>query len=165
LALGLCVLCGFQWFREAGLHDEIEDRNQQLRALNEEKNAAELLAKRFESEIDRLEADRVALQERVRTSSREASEAKAELAKLAFESESAFAQLDAFKEALENANASIQAQNEGIQKMNEEFKRLADDRNSAVEKYNELARQFDELGQRYNDTVDKYNTLARRGGR
>lgn len=164
-AVGLCALCAFQWVREARQHEEIAERDQKIRQLHEAKNQAEGLAQRYEGEIERLEEDRGSLLERVQKVSREASQAKADLAKLQFESEAAIAQLDAYREALEKANASIQDQNEGIRTLNEAYKRLSEERNEVVEKYNDLARQYDELGGKYNEAVDRYNTLARRGSR
>lgn len=165
LAICLCGLCAYQWWREYHLREQIEAGNRTIQSLQEDKAGAEQLSERYREEVRRIEIDRGELQEIVRTNAAEVSRLKAELSQLTLDSEQSLTRVDVFKDALEKANQAIQQQNEGVRKMNEEFKRLAEERNVAVEKFNELAREYDALAQQYNEAVERYNTLVQTGRR
>jgi chromosome segregation ATPase len=165
LAVGLCGLSTFQWWREHRLDLRLRALQGELQGVQEARLEADRMIVRYRQEIERLEVDRRDLRDTVAALGTELSQTKSDLDKLAFESESALSQLEAFQEALEKANESILQQNEGIRKMNDEFRRLAQDRNEAVEKYNDLARQYDQLGRQYNELVARYNEAAGSGRR
>jgi chromosome segregation ATPase len=160
LALGLCGLCGYQWWREAGLRLQVEEKNRGLQALTDEKAAAEAQGKRYEAEIKRLEADREANEKATADAKSELSKTVAALKKAEFDGERAAAERSLYKEAVDKANQAIKEQNEGVKNLNAEYKKLVEDRNEIVQKYNKLTTDYEKVVTDMNGVVEKYNTLV-----
>ena len=60
-------------------------------------------------------------------------------------------QIEAYKVAMDQANANIKKQNEDIKLQNEEMKKLGEERNEMVAKYNKVVQEFNDLAKKWND--------------
>jgi chromosome segregation ATPase len=146
LSAAICGLCVWQWVVQSRLRQLIEAERQATVVAEKKFSDQEAQAKRYSEEITRLEALRKDLEESTKTNRTELSRVRAELSKISFSHTNLTKELELYKEALTNANHSIEKQNAAITSQNENFKKLVDERNEFVTKYNK--------------TVTIYNTLV-----
>lgn len=145
-ALGLCVLVAAQWHREAKLNTARQTLDDEARRSGETIQSLRGDVQRAEAEILRLSK----LRETDQATTAELARLKGERQRREVEFQRLTKQAEAYKTALDTANASIKQQNESITTQNEELKRLTADRNEVVLKFNQMAEQYNELVARWN---------------
>ena len=160
LALALCALCGFQWVREARLRVEIVSLQQTRQSQAQALANSEVLAKRYEAEVARLDARVKEWEHADQTNAAAIAALQTTLRKAEKEDESLRSEMTGYKEAVERqndnvrkANEIINQQNASIKEQNESLKRLAAERNDIVEKLNGRTREFNDVVAKYNDLV------------
>jgi len=154
-ALALCVLIAFQWHREAksvrmvqSLTDTLHGRDEAIQSLNG-------TLKQHEAEILRLDALKNQLNDSLKTNKALMGKLTADLQKSDLEGERLGKEVEAYKEALDKANASIKQQNENMASQNEEMKKLAADRNEVVLKLNKVTEEYNNLVKKWNELVEQ----------
>ncbi len=161
LTLGLCVLCAFQWVREARLRARVAGLTQD--GAKQEQVVVSLagLVKKWEAEIARLDARVKELKVSEQTNLTAAATLQRHLRQAELEAEAQQKRATSFKAALEQANANLKLQNENISRQNAvaqeqraSLQQLIRERDDLVEKGNERTRQF-------NEVVAKYNALVK----
>jgi septal ring factor EnvC (AmiA/AmiB activator) len=149
LAVGLCGLVAYQWYRDAGLRRQIADRNRQINALNEQKHEVEVTGKRVEEELKRVEQLKERLSEQDKTNKVELSRTKKELAETTLKLERVGKEAEAYKQAYEQMRTNILAQNESMKKLNEAYLQAVNVNKEIREKYDKLGKDAVEVqGQR-----------------
>lgn len=168
ISFGLCIICGFQWYREARLNRVIEERTRQLIAENKLRIEFEEKAERFEKEITRITALRAETEAALLVATEELQQRTADQGARGFsisvlmnEVITHKSALDAYKQlagkgtdAIKDRNTEISAQNAAIEKQNAQLRQLAAERDNAITQLNARTKEFNEL-------VEKYNKLAK----
>jgi uncharacterized protein (DUF3084 family) len=159
LALGLCGLVAFQWYRDADLRKQLAERGKEMQAMNEQKHEIEVTGKRVEEELKRVEQLKERLTEQDKTNKVELSRTKRDLAEANLKLERATKQGDAYKVAYEKMATDIKAQNESMKKLNEAYLNVVNVQKDTVEKYKKLATDCEELNARYNKLFEQAEKL------
>jgi hypothetical protein len=159
LALGLCGLVAYQWYRDADLRKQLTERGKQMQAMNEQKHEIEVTGKRVEEELKRVEQLKERLTEQDKTNKVELSRTKRDLAEANLKLERATKQGDAYKVAYEKMATDIKAQNESMKKLNEAYLNVVNVQKDTVEKYKKLATDCEELNARYNKLFEQAEKL------
>ena len=154
LSLGLCGLAAYQWTRETTFRKGIETLRQTNVVLMTLQNEAENKATRYQSELADVEKKRADIVAENRTNKFRLGKLELEVSKFEANLNYSSNLVDAFSNAVQNANQNIRIQNQSISNLNSEFKKLAEDRNEVIKKYNALA-------QDQQKTVEEYNKLAK----
>lgn len=145
-ALALCALVVIQWQREGRLQQQLHPLAGELQKQSAATSALSNALVRAKAEILQLSSVTNALNESI-TSTR------AELEKLRNQPPAPATnpdEVDAYKKALETANARIAKQNEEMQK-------LANDHNTAALQFNKLTEDYNELVKRWNAQQELLN--------
>lgn len=151
ISLALCGLLAFQWVREVRLRQTVQELTDTVQDKKEAIQNLEGLVKRADQENARLEGIRKTLSDTVKSNQVDIARLSKELSQAMAEAERQQKQIDAYKEALGQANANIQRQNETITQQNEQMKKLAEERNEVVVKYNKVVEEFNALVQKWNE--------------
>jgi len=159
LALGLCGLVAYQWYRDADLRKQLTERGKQMQAMNEQKHEIEVTGKRVEEELKRVEQLKERLTEQDKTNKVELSRTKRDLAEANLKLERATKQGDAYKVAYEKMATDIKAQNESMKKLNEAYLNVVNVQKDTVEKYKKLATDCEDLNARYNKLFEQAEKL------
>ncbi len=159
LALGLCGLVAYQWYRDADLRQQLAERGKQMQAMNEQKHEIEVTGKRVEEELKRVEQLKERLTEQDKTNKVELSRSKRDLAEANLKLERATKQGDAYKVAYEKMATDIKAQNESMKKLNEAYLNVVNVQKDTVEKYKKLATDCEDLNARYNKLFEQAEKL------
>jgi hypothetical protein len=159
LALGLCGLVAYQWYRDADLRKQLAERGKQMQAMNEQKHEIEVTGKRVEEELKRVEQLKERLTEQDKTNKVELSRTKRDLAEANLKLERATKQGDAYKVAYEKMATDIKAQNESMKKLNEAYLNVVNVQKDTVEKYKKLATDCEDLNARYNKLFEQAEKL------
>jgi chromosome segregation ATPase len=149
-SLCLCGLLAYQWVRETHRVKEIQTLNDTIHTKAEQVQSLEVTARRYEGEIQRLDALKNDLNATIKTNKADIAKLAKDLERSETEAQRSAAAIETYKDALEKANASIKQQNENIRIQNEEMKKFAEERNEIVKKFNALAAE-------HNDLVTKWN--------
>lgn len=152
----LCALIAVQWVREVRLHNENETLSRNLADKTGALQSAAGQLQRSEAEVKRLEALKVELTDLAKPNRLELSGLKKELDK----AEARARQGEVYKDALDQANASIKKQNESILKQNEDIKQLMAERNEIAKKFNDLTAEYNDLAKKWNEQQQKIAAAA-----
>lgn len=163
LALGLCALCTYQWYRESHLRRQSEVMSKEIFDKKEAIQGLEDRLKRSEAEVLRLEDLKAQLTDTIKTNRQELATLTKYSEKLERDAESLKTQVQAYKETVEQANASIRKQNEDIKKQNEIIKQLSEEKNAVVMKYNEVVNQYNDLVKQFEQYQKDVQSAQKQG--
>jgi chromosome segregation ATPase len=138
----LCALISYQWVRELGLRKDIQQLTRAVDGKLEAIKSLQASVRWDEAEIQRLDGLKNQLIQSLRSNDAQVATLARSLEKTTAEFDQGQKQLEAYKSALETANASILRQNDEINKQNDEMARLAAERNEVVRKFNDLAERW-----------------------
>ncbi len=143
-ALCLCGLVAVQWHRETKLQQQIQRLSDAARDKVEATQSIQSALNRAEEEVKRLDALKNGLNELVKSNQVRIARLQSDLERADTETGKNLKQIDAYKSALEQANANIR-------KQNEDLKRLAAERNEAATKFNKLVEDYNALAQKWSE--------------
>ena len=153
LALTLCGLCAWQWYRETGQRNAIDTLNQRVYeksvALRDATNSIATLS----HQISQMDAQLTELRAQARTNELTLADQVRDIGRLRLQGESLTNEIAEYKAAVEKLNAKLKEAYDGIQKQNVAVKELVTQRDEFVQKYNDSVKDR-------NDIVAKYNELA-----
>ncbi len=153
LALGLCVLCAWQWYAQTQQRNQIQSLNQLVYekslAIRDYTNSIATL----NHQISEMDTRITELKGTVKTNQQLLATQRLELNRLYVTGESLTNQIAEFKEGVATLQTKLKEAYDGIKKQNESLQELVAQRDEFVKKYN------DEVKDR-NDVVAKYNELA-----
>jgi len=153
LALALCGLCAWQWYRETGQRNAIEILNQRLYeksvAIRDATNSIATL----NHQISQMDIEMTELRAQARTNQETLADQLREIGRLRFQGDALTNEVAEYKTAVENLNNKLKEAYAGIQKQNLAVQELVTQRDEFVTKYNDSVKER-------NDIVAKYNDLA-----
>ena len=153
LALGLCVLCVYQWYEQAMQRKEIEGLGQaafeKSVLIRDYTNSIATM----NHQIAEMDAHLAELKETAKTNEQVILSQKRELNRLEATSEALTNEIAQYKQAVDSLTVRLKEAYDGIKKQDDAIKELVAQRDEFVKKYN------DEVKDR-NDIVTKYNELA-----
>jgi septal ring factor EnvC (AmiA/AmiB activator) len=162
-AFCLCGLIAFQWDRETKLQQQVQALTDTIHDKKVQIQDLQGTLQRTEEEVKRLDTLKNELTATVNSNQLQIAQLTKDLDKANVELERDAKQIDNYKNALEQANASIKKQNEDISKQNEELKQMATERNDAVVKYNKLVQDFNDLAKKWNEAQQGGKTNTAKG--
>jgi len=148
-ALALSALVVFQWHRETSLQQQVQPLTDELQKQRTAVSTFSNSVSRMDTEILRLRSLTNQFNEAAKTYQAEIDRLKTELNSHPAGSE----QTDAYKKALDTANARIA-------KQNDDLKKLADDHNNAVLQFNKLTEDYNELVKKWNAQQEQLGKSA-----
>jgi len=153
LALALCGLCAWQWYRETGQRNSIDTLNQRLYekavAFQDATNSIATLS----HQVSQMDVQITELRAEARTNELTIADQLREISRLRFQGGSLTNQIVEYKSAVDKLNAKLKEAYDGIQKQNVAVQELVTQRDEFVQKYNDSVKDR-------NDIVAKYNDLA-----
>jgi chromosome segregation ATPase len=159
LALSLCALCAYQWYRETRQREDVMRLNRQVfdrdSAIQAHTNSIHLM----DQKIAQLDARVGELKDTVKTNEATILQQKREITKLEYTATGLTNQIEEYKSAVETYQARLKEAFEGIEKQNELIKTLGDERNDLVQRINESTKERNEIVQKYNELVKMVETL------
>ena len=154
LALAMCALCAYQWYRETRQREEVVKLNKRVFerdvAIQGYTNSIHIMDKK----IAQLDGRVGELKDTVKTNEATMLQQKREIAKLEFNNVGLTNQLADYKQALETVQSRLKDAYDGIEKQNQVLKDVAAQRDDYINKLNESTRER-------NDIVAKYNELVK----
>ena len=145
LALGLCGLCTYQWYREASLRNEMETQSRELYKRKEIVSDLEGRLQRSEADRFRLDKAHVELTAVIRSNTLELASLGKRLDQAEKQAEQQKQAAETYKSAYETANANTEKANEEIKKQAAVASQLATERTDLIAKYNGVVKQYEEL--------------------
>jgi len=149
IAFALCGLVAFQWLREDSLRQRVQMMTHELQKQRTSAVTFSNSVGRMDAEIFRLRGLTNRYDETAKSGQAEIDRLKNELKNRAASAE----ELEAYKKALDTANARIA-------KQNEELKKLADDHNNAALQFNKLTEDYNELVKKWNAQQEELSKAA-----
>lgn len=145
MALGLCGLCTYQWYRESRLRIEMEGQSRDLYQKKESINGLNAALQQTREDSDRLEKLNLRLNGEIKTNALEIAGLRRQVDQLGDETNRLSNDLATYKSSLEVANANTVEANKVVQTQNQTIKQLVDERAGLVEKYKEVVKQYEDL--------------------
>lgn len=153
LALGLCVLCAFQWYAQTAQREAIGTLNQLVDKKNsqiqDDTNSIAVL----NSQVEQLDASLTEVKAESASNAQVVATQKAELTRLQFTLAGLTNTVAQYQAAVNTLEAKLKGAYADLEKQNGVITNLVAQRDQFVQKYN------DEVKDR-NDVVTKYNQLA-----
>jgi chromosome segregation ATPase len=153
LALGLCLLCAFQWHGQTVQRGQINQLNQISYDKSLEIQRYTNSISTMEHQISQMDKEITELKGTVKINEQTMLDQKRGLNRLEAQSEALTNEISQYKEATANLEAKLKDAYDGVKKQNEAIKQLVIERDDFVKKYN------DSVSER-NAIVGKYNELA-----
>jgi chromosome segregation ATPase len=155
LALGLCVLCAFQWYRQTLEHGQTAS----LAMLVHDKDAAiqdytNSIAT-LNHQVDQMDARLTELKDIVKTNDQTLLSQKRDISRLQFMGSVLTNQITEYTNAVQTLEGRLKDAYDGIKKQNDAIQMLTTQRDEFVQKFNDSVKDR-------NDIVGKYNELAAR---
>lgn len=145
VALGLCGLCTYQWYRESRLRTEMEGQSRELYRKKDTINGLNTALQQTREDAERLDKLNVRLNGEIKTNALEIAGLRRQVDQLTQETNRLSGDLATYKNSLEVANANTAEANKAVQTQNQTIKQLVDERTGLVEKYKEVVKQYEDL--------------------
>jgi len=156
LALGLCGLCTYQWYREVNVRREITAVKQanydQSVAIEGYTNSINTLDK----QISQLDAHVTELRETVKSNN-------VVIFGLGEDKNRLGAQLEQYSNAVEVLQEQMKQANDSIKRQNESLKSLVTERDEYVKRMNDAMKERNDVVTQYNELVKRYEELQATG--
>lgn len=157
----LCVLITIQWVREARLRGLVQAQQVEVETRDKKLGEVEGRLKLMESEVKRLDGLKAELTEQGTKTSKDLSDLQREMAETEGKLRQAELASEAYKKALDDANANIKAQNAAVLTQNQQIEKqnaVVKQQNASIEQLNT---QIQQVAKERNDMVEKYNQLVK----
>jgi len=155
LALGLCVLCVYQWRGQMIQRNDIEHLNQ---VVNEKSAAIQGYTnsiKTMDGQIATMGAQLSELRNSAMTNEALIANQKTDIARLQTMTEGLTNAVAEYKKAVGTLEAKLKEAYDGINKQNEAMHELVTQRDEFVKKYNDSVKERNDVVGKYNDLVQK----------
>lgn len=150
LSAALCALAAFHWVRESRLTGQLERQRTALDSRTQALTNSESSARYYQQQANKLEELRQEYTAALATNQAQAAAFKRDFDATRQQIERVESQSRLYREAVEQANATIRKQNDQIRFQNDEIKKFVAERNEAVQRYNRLATNFNDLARKWN---------------
>ena len=163
LAMGLCVLCAWQWYVQTQLHIQGETLQKTIFRQAAEIQGYTNSIKNTDAEVAGLSTRINELKQAAMTNEQAGFEQKREIIRLNKSSEVLSNEIGQYKVIVDKLEAKLKEAAEGIEKQNEAFKKLVAERDDAIQKYNDSIKERNALAEKYNNLVERFNKLQAAG--
>ncbi|SRR5258708_10650164 len=159
LALGLCLLCAFQWYGQTVQREQINQLNQISydKSLEIQRYTNSIAA--MEHQISQMDGQITELKGMLKTNEQTVLDQKRELNKLEAQSEALTNEVSQYKEATAGLEAKLKDAYDGVKKQNEAIKQLVIERDDFVRKYNDSVNERNTIVGKYNELVGQMEKL------
>jgi len=159
LALGLCLLCAFQWHGQTVQREQINQLNQISydKSLEIQRYTNSIAA--MEHQISQMDGQITELKGMLKTNEQTVLDQKRELNKLEAQSEALTNEVSQYKEATAGLEAKLKDAYDGVKKQNEAIKQLVIERDDFVRKYNDSVNERNAVVSKYNELVGQMEKL------
>jgi chromosome segregation ATPase len=159
LALAMCTLCAYQWYRETRQREVVLKLTKSVFerdvAIQGYTNSLHLQDKK----IAQLDARIGELKDTVKTNEATLLQQKREITRLEYANTGLTNQIEEYKAAVETYQARLKEAFDGIEKQNELIKTLGDERNDLVNRLNDSMKERNDIVQKYNELAKMVETL------
>jgi TolA-binding protein len=159
LALGLCLLCAFQWHGQTIQREQINRLNQISYDKSVEIQRYTNSIATMEHQISQMDGQITELKVTVKTDEQTILDQKRELNKLEAQSEALTNEISQYKEATAGLEAKLKDAYDGVKKQNEAIKQLVVERDDFVKKYNDSVNERNTIVGKYNELVGQMEKL------
>jgi len=159
LALALCALCAYQWYRETRQREEVRKLN---KGVFEKEVAIQTFTNSIhimDGKIAQLDARVGELKNTLKTNDATILQQKREITRLEYANAAFTNQIEEYKAAVDTYQARLKEAFAGIEKQNELIKTLGDERNDLVTRLNDSMKERNEIVQKYNELAKMVETL------
>jgi len=163
LALGLCVLCAWQWYIQVQQHRSAQQLNDIIFRQSSEIQGYTNRVKIMDAEIAGLSARVAELKQGAMTNAQTALVQQREILRLQATGGALSNEIAQYKDATDKLEARLKEAYQGIEKQNDAIKQLAAERDDAIKKCNESMKERNALVEKYNDLVDRFKKLQDAG--
>jgi len=159
LALGLCLLCAFQWHGQTVQREQINQLNQISydKSLEIQRHTNSIAA--MEHQLSQMDGQITELKGMLKTNEQTVLDQKRELNKLEAQSEALTNEISQYKEATAGLEAKLKDAYDGVKKQNEAIKQLVIERDDFVRKYNDSVNERNTIVGKYNELVGQMEKL------
>ena len=154
LALGLCLLCIFQWRGQTNQRARIQTLNQLVYEKSVAIQGYTNSISAMDHQIASLGAQIAELTSAAKTNEQLLAAQKREINRLEAASESLTNEIVQYKQAVDTLQSKLKEAYDGVKKQNDAIQQLITQRDEFVKKYNDSVKDR-------NDVVAKYNDLVR----
>lgn len=159
LALGLCLLCAFQWHGQTIQREQINRLNQISYDKSLEIQRYTNSIATMEHQISQMDGQITELKGTVRTNEQTILDEKRELNKLEAQTEALTNEISQYKAATASLETKLKDAYDGVKKQNEAIKQLVAERDDFVKKYNDSVNERNVIVDRYNELVGQMEKL------
>jgi chromosome segregation ATPase len=159
LALGLCVLCAFQWYGQTLQRNQMEGLHQLIYEKSSAIQSYTNSIKTMDRQITLLDGRIAELKETVKTNDQIMLTQKRELNRLEFISRGLTNQIVEYKKGVETLEAKLKEAYDGVKKQNESIKELVAQRDEFVKKSNDSVKERNDIPTKYNELVQRVEKL------
>jgi chromosome segregation ATPase len=157
LGLGLCVLCGWQWYVQTVQRQTIQQLNQMVYDRNNSIQGYTNTIITLNSKIDDMDSRITQLKSTVSTNAQTIAAQGAQITQLRFDNETFTNEIGQYKVAVSTLESRLTNADDNIDKQNQTITNLLSQRNDLVQRYDTLATNR-------NDIVLRYNALVKQQG-
>ena len=159
LALGLCLLCAFQWHGQTIQREQINRLNQISYDKSLEIQRYTNSMQTMEHQISQMDGLITELKGTEKTNEQTILDQKRELNKLEAENGALTNEISKYKEATAGLEAKLKDAYDGVKKQNEAIKQLVVERDDFVKKYNDSVNERNVIVGKYNELVGQMEKL------
>ena len=159
LALGLCLLCAFQWHGQTIQREQINQLNQISYDKSLEIQRYTNSMQTMEHQISQMDGQITELKGTVKTNEQTILDQKRELNKLEAQGEALTNEIAQYKEAMANLEAKLKDAYDGVKKQNVAIKQLVIERDDFLKKYNDSVNERNTIVSKYNELVGQMEKL------
>jgi chromosome segregation ATPase len=165
LALGLCLLCAWQWRNQTQQRNRIEGLGQEINrdalTIQEKTNSIATM----QQQINQMDAQITGLKDEAATNNALILTQRRELNKLEAESDGLTNQVTQYKQAVDTLEARLKSAYDGISKQNDAIMELTSQRDDFVQKLNDSVKDRNEVVKKYNELVAQWEKLQGGGAK
>jgi len=159
LALGLCLLCAFQWHGQTIQREQINQLNQISYDKSLEIQRYTNSIQTMEHQISQMDGQITELKGTEKTNEQTILDQKRELNKLEAENGALTNEITQYKEVMANLEAKLKDAYDGVKKQNVAIKQLVVERDDFVKKYNDSVNERNTIVSKYNELVGQMEKL------
>jgi chromosome segregation ATPase len=151
--VALAILCAVQWQRDRRLNLEVN-------RLEKERQAQQQKISEHEKTASGLNADLTRFKEQFKEAHADANDARTALRKTEEEKSQLLRERDQLKASVTNWAAAVAARDESLRDLNARLRDATTRLNESLVKFNELATNYNASIQRFNDLATNYNSVV-----
>jgi len=165
LALGLCVLCVYQWRSQTGQRNQILALNQMVYDKSAAIQGYTNSIATMDHQIAQMSADLTGFKQSAKTNEQLIVTMKREIARWQTMGEGLTNQIAEYRKAVDTLEARLKEAYDGIKKQNDAMQQLVAQRDEFVKKYNDSVKDRNDIVAKYNELADQVKKIQGEGAK